>query len=422
MKKRLKALLVAILGWQVRRLRAKNDFTVVAVVGSIGKTSTKFAIARMLSAGKKVQWQEGNYNDHVSVPLVFFGRSMPNILNPIAWLHIVITNEVRLHRRYPYEVVVVELGTDGPGQIAGFRKYLNVNIAVVTAIAPEHMESFDSIDAVAAEELSVQGFSDKLIINSDLTDARFTESVTKPIVTVGTKDADVQATTIKLGKNSTVNLQKNGSQWLKLEGSFYSKAEVYSLVLAAAVADKIGLSKEQIKQASTTLSPVSGRMKRLAGVNNSLIIDDTYNASPDATIAALSVLYAEKAQHKIALLGNMNELGDFAEAEHTRVGQYCDPKKLDLVVTLGPDANKYLAATAETNGCEVKRFNSPYELGAYVKQQLKDKTVVLAKGSQNNVYMEEAVKILLADPKDSSKLVRQSKSWQKIKAKNFKHG
>src|SRR6185312_10227612 len=112
MKKLAKLIVATILGWQVRRLRKKNNFTVVAVTGSIGKTTTKMAIAQVLSQSFKVQYQEGNYNDLVSVPLVFFGKDMPNLYNPWAWLTIFWQTFLAAYKPYSYDVVVVELGTD----------------------------------------------------------------------------------------------------------------------------------------------------------------------------------------------------------------------------------------------------------------------------------------------------------------------
>jgi UDP-N-acetylmuramoyl-tripeptide--D-alanyl-D-alanine ligase len=161
-------------------------------------------------------------------------------------------------------------------------------------------------------------------------------------------------------------------------------------------------------------------MRRLAGVNGSIIIDDTYNASPEAVKLALSSLYQMDSPQKIAVLGNMNELGASSEEEHRKIGEYCDPKQLSLVLTLGTDANKYLAEAAETKGCKVVTFDNPYTIGDYLKSIVKPGAIVLAKGSQNGVFAEEAVKLLLANPKDQSKLVRQSPQWLKIKTKAFK--
>jgi len=120
------------------------------------------------------------------------------------------------------------------------------------------------------------------------------------------------------------------------------------------------------------------------------------------------------------LLGNMNELGNYSKAAHTEVGEYCDPKQLDLVITLGPDANTYLAPAARARGCKVQTCTTPYEAGEQLQQHIKDGAVVLAKGSQNKVFAEEAVKAILADPADAEHLVRQSPAWLKKKAANFK--
>jgi UDP-N-acetylmuramoyl-tripeptide--D-alanyl-D-alanine ligase len=109
MKSLLKSILVAILGNQVRRLRARRNPKIVGVVGSIGKTSTKLAIAKVLSSHYRVRYQEGNYNDIVSVPLVFFGHSMPKLWNIFNWLKIFFLNEFQILFQYPFDFVVVEL-------------------------------------------------------------------------------------------------------------------------------------------------------------------------------------------------------------------------------------------------------------------------------------------------------------------------
>jgi UDP-N-acetylmuramoyl-tripeptide--D-alanyl-D-alanine ligase len=134
---------------------------------------------------------------------------------------------------------------------------------------------------------------------------------------------------------------------------------------------------------------------------------------------ALDSLYEIKAPQKIAVLGNMNELGKYSETTHTEIGTYCDPKQLDLVVTIGPDANKYLAPAAEAKGCSVKIFENPYDAGTFLKPLIKKGAVILVKGSQNKVFAEETIKSLLANPADESKLVRQSQEWLNKKQKAF---
>src|SRR5581483_702383 len=168
MKRLAKAVVAAVLGYQVRRLRRKNDFKIVAVAGSIGKTSTKLAIAQVLRAGFRVRYQQGNYNDPVTVPLIFFGEQEPSLYNPLAWLAVFWRNQKQLGKPYPYDVVVVELGSDKPGDIQKFAAYIEAEIGVVTGITPEHMQFFGTIDEVAKEELSITSFSSLVLINQDL--------------------------------------------------------------------------------------------------------------------------------------------------------------------------------------------------------------------------------------------------------------
>ncbi len=203
MKKLAKNFVARILGWQVRRLKNKNNFKVVAIAGSIGKTSTKLAIARVLEQGFKVRFQEGNYNDLVSVPLVFFGQSLPSIFNPLAWAVVFWKNEQIIKKKYPYEVVVVELGSDGPGQIEQFNQYVHADIGVLTAITPEHMVYFGDLDAVAKEELGLGKLVDKLLVNQDLIPEEYLKDLAPNDLTYGIKNpAQIRMTNIKFNEHS----------------------------------------------------------------------------------------------------------------------------------------------------------------------------------------------------------------------------
>ena len=391
MKSLLKKVLVAILGSQVGRLRKRNNFKIIGVVGSIGKTSTKLAIAKILEGDKRVRYQEGNYNDIVSVPLVFFGQNMPLLWNIFAWLKIILQNEIQVYTKYPFDVVVTELGTDVPGQISEFRKYLHLDIAVITAIAPEHMEFFKNIEAVAEEEWSVRFFSDLTFVNRDLCKILPKDFNHEKIEFYG-KDFDA------IFKYEAV-----------------SPVQFYSISIAIIIAKIFKISDDNIIKAVSEIKSFSGRMQKLKGIKNSVIIDDTYNASPDAVKIALDSLYAQSTTQRIAILGMMNELGDISEIEHEKIGRYCNPKLLNLVVTVGKDANLFLAPKARENGCAVYEAKNSADAGLFVKDKIKEGAVILAKGSQNGVFTEEALKPLLADKSDFSKLVRQDKYWMNKK-------
>lgn len=418
MKQPAKNLIVKILGGQVRRLVEKNNLTVVAVGGSVGKTSTKYAVAKSLTPYFKVRFQEGNYNDPLTVPLIFFGvENPPNIFNPLAWLKIIIANELKLRRPYEPDLVVVELGTDGPGQMRQFRDYINPKIGVLTSIGQEHMEFFKTIEAVAEEELILGELCQTLVVSADDVEKQYRSKINAP-VTYGTSSA-AQYFLLSEGARATIKHGKNTwSLKPKLIGRHIQKA----LAGSVAVAEILGIEIDQefIKNLEN-IEPVPGRLQMLNGKSKSIIIDDTYNnVSPQPAMAALDVLYDWPAKRRIAVLGNMNELGEHANEAHKEVGLYCDPKKLELVVTIGPDANTHLKQAALAAGCRVESFESPHQIGQFLADKLAPETVILVKGSQNKVFLEEAIKPLLADPADISKLVRQTNKWLKVKSSQFK--
>jgi UDP-N-acetylmuramoyl-tripeptide--D-alanyl-D-alanine ligase len=422
MKKIAKKIVVSVLGWQVRRLRNKKNFLIVAVAGSIGKTSTKFAIASVLSQKYKVRLQEGNYNDVVTVPLVFFGKdNPPRLTNPGAWLRILIQNERDLRRPYDFDVVVVELGTDFPGNLAQFKTFIDADMAILTAITPEHMEFFTDLDAVAREELTIADLTKQLIINADLCAKPYLEGLTKQFISYATRqEADYRITGFKYHKPGyDFMVMKNNQEFLKTSHELIAETQLYSVCAAVAVGSELGMVPKEIEAGIRSIKPVSGRMQHLKGINNSIIIDDTYNASPEAMKAALDTVYKLDAPQKVAILGNMNELGTFSEQAHKEIGNYCDPKQLDMVITIGPEANQYLAPAARAKGCDVHEFTNPYQAGSFLKENIKKDALILAKGSQNGVFAEETIKALLANPEDSARLVRQTPRWLKTKQKQF---
>jgi UDP-N-acetylmuramoyl-tripeptide--D-alanyl-D-alanine ligase len=415
-----RAVVCRILESQVKRLRRRHSFSVVGVVGSVGKTSTKIAIARLLQVSRRVKWQEGNYNDRVTVPLIFFGHAEPNILNALAWLKIFCQNELIIRKVYPYQVVVAELGTDGPGFMREFA-YVKPDLVVVTAVTPEHMEYFGTLEAVAREELSALSFSKRALVNVDDTSAEYLAD--RDFLSYGTSPKTNYRVTKRDGKGlhgQEVVFDLNGKHKLRFTTSLLGEHGAKIALAAVAAADLMGLEQDDIEKGVAGIGAFAGRMQVLPGILNSTIIDDTYNSSPVAAKAALDVLQSGDAPQRIAIMGSMNELGDYSPQAHREVGEYCDPSKLDLLITIGPDAKEYLAPIAKERGCNVKTFLDPYKAGRYVKKQLKEGAVVLAKGSQNRVFAEESLKVLLASKDDESKLVRQSSGWMAKKAKQFK--
>lgn len=422
----MKRILLSLVEHQVKRFLHKHKPKVVAVTGSVGKTGTKLAIATVLGVRYKVLFQEGNYNAEVSVPMTVFDLPMPplaKLKNPFTWLKQLWYMELKIHRKFPFDVIVLELGTDHPGDIAHFRKYLRPDVAVVTAVAPEHMEFFKTIDAVAEEELVVANFSELAIINRDDIDETFSRYVNNSnIDTYGTSGVaeyhylieDFDSTKGFTGKFVSPEF---GEQEVSLR--LVGEHNVKSAVAAGVVGVKLGLSAGEIVRGLSDIRPVQGRMNILRGLLDSVIIDDTYNSSPSAAVAALQTLYVFPNKQKIAILGSMNELGSFSQKAHEQVGGMCDPTLLDWVVTIGDEAERYLAPAAKRKGCQIRSFKTPYEAGAFAHSVLHPRAVVLAKGSQNGVFAEEAVKVLLHETEEEASLVRQSAQWLEKKQAMF---
>lgn len=404
---------------QVRTLRRQNDFKIVAVVGSVGKTSTKLAIAGALSGSLRVRYQDGNYNDRLTVPLALFNQSEPNIFGIFAWLRILLRNRRCLRQPYPYDVAVLELGIDAPDQMKHF-SYLQPDFVVVTGVSAEHLEFLKSLDVVASEELLALTFSKQAVLNIDDIPAQYLPD--QEYVSFGLSKGDYH-----LLKRSTrdlagqdLELRLADDRTLKVGVQLIGDQGAKAVLAAAAVSDLLGVSEAALISGLEHVTAVPGRMQILPGVNSTTVIDDTYNASPVAVKAALDVLYSVDAPQRIAILGSMNEMGNDSPAMHQEVGAYCDPAKLDLVVTIGQDAGQYLGSAAEKRGCQVQRFDHPLAAGQYVAAQVQSGAVILAKGSQNKVFAEEALVPLLANPADKSKLVRQSAYWQHRKAQSLK--
>lgn len=420
----MKHIILAFLEFQARRFLQKHKPKVVAFTGSVGKTSTKLYTASVLNQHFRVMAHYGNHNTHFSVPLAIMNVRYPqNIRNPLAWLKVFWQMESCIRKPFDYEVILLELGTDYPGNVEHFRKYLRPDIAVITAVATEHMESFKTIDAIAKEELTIGNFSKLVIVNRDDIDAVFAQYLQNDNVdTYGTSGvAEYRYITEnfdpKTGFQGKFVSPEFGEQavTLKLVGEHNIKAAV----AAGAVGVKLGMKASEIVTGMQSIQPVNGRMRLLRGMNDSTIIDDTYNASPIAVLAALQALYLFPAKQKIAILGSMNELGEISKVEHERVGKACDPTLLDWVITVGTEAEKYLAPAAAGRGCQVRSFESPYDAGAFAHSVIHPGTVILAKGSQNGIFTEEAIKMLLHTTEEEKDLVRQTPDWLAIKQEQF---
>lgn len=401
------------------------DTKLIVVAGSVGKTGTKLALGTLLSQKYSVRMHEGNYNSEIGTPMAILGLEVPDKSRSLfGWWKVLRAAKRRANRPDDVQIIIQELGVDSPGDMKKFARYLQPDIALISAVTPEHMEFFESIDAVAQEEMSVADFSDYVLINRDDVDSRFAAIATNPnFSTYGTSALAEYSLTPERDDNdltlSAIVNTPESTETYQVKTNMIGEHSLRPIAGAVAVAYQLGLSQEQIVSGVANIHPASGRMQPLRGIGGTIILDDTYNSSPAAAMAALTTLYEfQDAPQRIAVLGSMNELGDSSQAEHEKLGLLCNPDLLAWVVVVGDEATKYLAPAARSRGCQVKVCKNAIEAGSFVRSVSEEGAVILLKGSQGDIYLEEAVKTLCAMSEDH-RLVRQSAAWMRLKNQFF---
>lgn len=407
----------------VKYFKKHPEVKLIVVAGSVGKTSTKHAIATLLSKRYRVAMQEGNHNTHLSAPLAILGITYPENIKSIgAWIAVFRAARQRIKQPTGTDVIIQEIGADHPGDIAHFGRYLRPYIGVVTAVTPEHMEFFKTLDAVAKEELQAANFSEIAIINRDDVDGTYAAFLKNAnLDTYGTTGVaeyrfETQNFTVENGYEGAVITPEY--QPIPASIKVVGEHSLRPVMGAVAVAVKMGMTADEISAGLKLIQPVPGRMNILKGLSQTMIIDDSYNSSPVAASSALQALYALQSPQRIAVLGDMNELGATAPDEHEKLGNLCDPNLLTWVVTVGELAEKYLAPAARQRGCQVRSFKSAIDAGAFVHSVIEPGAIVLVKGSQGGIYTEETVKVI-CNMDEGAQLVRQSPQWLQIKADFF---
>ncbi len=412
-------------GYTKAYFAAHPEIKLVVVAGSVGKTSTKMAISTMLGQKYRVRVHEGNHNTEFSAPLAILGIPYPEDVKSIKqWRNVFRAADARVLQASDVDVIIQEIGADHPGDISRFGTYLNPDIAVITSVTAEHMEYFQTMEAVAREELAAANFSKMAIINRDDIEGQYANYLTNPnVVTYGTSDTaeyhfSDQSFSLEQGHQGSF-VAPEFPQPISATINVLGKHNVRPAVAAAAVGVKLGLSPAEIANGLNQITPVAGRMRLLPGTQNSIIIDDTYNSSPVAALGAIETFLGLESSQRIAIMGSMSELGAMSADEHAKIGAMFTPDNVDWLITVGEEAEKYLAPAAHHNGCQVKSYRSSVEAGAFAHAQLHPGALVLAKGSQNGIFVEEAVKILLRHPEDNRLLVRQSPAWMAHKEEFF---
>jgi len=425
---------VYIITLQARATLRKYRPKVVAVTGSVGKTSTKDAIYAVLAKSYRVRKSEKSFNSEIGLPLTILGA--PNAWNnPFRWLANIVDGFFLIWFDAPYpEWLVLEVGADRPGDIRSLSGWLPVDIAVITRLpeVPVHVEFFDSPEAVVEEKAAlidciVPGGVLALFYDDARTRAlehRLPAPDAK-IITFGFDEgADVRGEHVALLREQgaetwpigmTAKVSADGvTVPLEVAGAIGPHAFLPALA-AAAVGRALDKHLSDIVGALESYDPPPGRMRLVPGIKRTLIIDDTYNASPAATIAALDTLalVAPKGR-KIFAIGDMLELGRHSVEEHRKVGAHA-ATTADFLTTVGFRARD-IAAAALDNGMldkNILQFEDAGKAGRELQNLIGEGDCILVKGSQS-IRMERVVEELMADPAQAERLlVRQDVEWKK---------
>jgi UDP-N-acetylmuramyl pentapeptide synthase len=424
-----------ILKHKVRRLFKLHHPVVIAVTGTVGKTSTKVIIGRSLSKiyqDKKISYSTDSYNSPIGMPLGIFNLKAPERLTDIrAWINIFKEIDTRI-KNFDTDILVLEVAEDEPEYMPAFMGLINPDIMVVTALSLAHAARtisknniFDNINKLTKyAQYIIKNNDFDLLKNKLLGDGFSLSAKTGPWT--------VHKIVRELDHSLTLYVHSNEHNLdLSIPTSIIGQHNLYPILATLMVMDRLGSGPDDylaLGSMKEELRPMNGRMNLLKGISGSSIIDDSYNAaSPIGVFAALDTLTSLPAKRKIALFGNMNELGDKSKDEHIKVAEYV-MDKADIIIFLGPDMSKYgfdrVKQLVGKAGLEekviIKKFDNPYMAGEYLKDVIEDGDLVLVKGSQNNVFSEEAIKYILSHDLDPQNvLVRQGGFWDTKKRASF---
>lgn len=379
----------------------------VGITGSTGKTITRDAIALALGTDIAMRVAEKSYDTPLDTALAILGIDRNS--SRATWFKLLTNSLIKEIKVEEPETIVVELGAHRPGDIDTISQRLAFRVLVVTNVGTTHTELFYNKDMVAHELTSAVvtlGKGSVAILNAD--DPQVAAMVLKArgkVVTYGMADgADVRIVRIdRVASGLGVTVRIGGTSHELHLPYVIERHHVGHVVAALACAQVLGVDVAAAAKRLQGFVPPAGRMRRLAGRNGAIILDDSYSASPEVTAAALNTLKALNAGRKIAVLGDMTGLGGLSRKAHADIGRTA-AGVADMVIAVGEEMRE-AGKEALRLGKDVHHFMTADEVGKWLVDFLQPDDVVLVAGSRV-MHMEQVVARLLADPaKDGNKLV-----------------
>ena len=362
--------------YKIKIQKGKYNLKVVGVTGSVGKTSTKDIIANVLSNKYKVLKPEGNNNNHIGLPLTIL-------------------------RLQDEEIAVIEMGMNHLGEISYLTKIAKPDIAVITNIGTSHIGNLGSRENILKAKLEILEGMDKkkIVINNDndLLNKWYLENKNNiEIHTFGIKnESEFNAKNIKLKENSSEFICENKNEKINIEVPVGGEHFILNALCGLTVGKLLNLNNEEIKNGIKDFKLTAKRMEINHLKNNITIINDSYNASYESMKASISNLKNMNGERKIAVLGDMFELGDFSEKLHKEVGTEIYKNKIDKLYLIG-NYSKFIGEEAEKEGYKKENifyFENKDELFNNLKNNLKSGDVILIKASNGMKLFEIAEKL-----------------------------
>ncbi len=411
---------------------------IVAITGSAGKTSVKECIYCVLKKHFLVRRSRGNYNNELGVPLTILGLETKGA-SVVGW----IGNFFRIFllvfglekKKYP-EIIILEMGVDRPGDMKYLTSFISPKIGVFTAVGefPVHLEFFPErgklveekslllkslpkkgLAVVNYDDLSVREIGQRLKKQTEVISYGFGEGADLKIINYELYVNDLE----KRDLGISFKLERQGSIVPVRLKRVLGRQQAYAAAASAVVGLFYGLNLVEISSGLSKYRSMPGRTRLIKGIKNTWLIDDTYNASPLAASAALKImgeihalaseLEAGRNFRKIAVLGDMLELGQWTEQGHRQVGREL-ADAVDFLITVGT-RTRFIADEAKKIGLpedQIKEFSCVEEAGRFLQKEMKTNDIILIKGSRS-MRMEKAVKEVMARPDKADKLLVKHK-------------
>lgn len=426
MKRLFKKIIYTILKWEAILVLKRFKPRIIGVAGSVGKTSTKDAIYASLKDFVVIRKNQKSFNSEIGVPLTILGLES-GWNNPKLWiLNIFKGLRVVFSKDYP-DWLVLELGTDRPGDMKKLISWISLDYAVFTRFPkiPVHAEYFAKAQDVNEEDAQMMfGLKKEGVLVLNIDDEQIAELALKSTFKtlwygfnakkngVGVSNIEMQYDTNQkvIGQHIKINFGSNSVPFT-ITGALGIQ-HTYPILASLVVAKDLGINVLDVLQSMDTYRVPQGRMNIIEGVDNITILDDSYNSSPIALELAIQTLGQIQAPTKIAVLGDMTELGRYTQSEHRKIAHILKENNISHLVTLGERAEFIAEEAQELKIKFVYPALSHDDATQKVIQWAKGNTVVLIKGSQSS-RMEKVSYQLLDDKKRAKEvLVRQDKNWK----------